>query len=147
MEEKNVHSQELSALTMAMKELLNHNRTQTADMRSMKDDMQCMKDDMRIQTMNVEVMKDDMHSQTVELENMQENMCYQARAISNMQQEIQYLRKKCSMMESSLQRVDTRQQYHQVMLKNNKWEKSPDSDDLDLYWASIQDNHSDCFRI
>ena len=88
-------------------------------------------------------MKEDMHSQTVELENMQENMCYQARAISNLQEEIRYLRKKCSVMESSLQRVDTRQQYHQVMLKNNKWEQSPDdSDDLNLYWTSIQDNHS-----
>jgi len=143
MEEKNVHSQELSALTMAMKELLNQSQIQTADMRSMKDDMQCMKDDMRIQTMNMEVMKDDMHSQTIELENMQENMCYQARAISNMQQEIQYLRKKCSVMESTLQRIDTRQQYHQVMLKNNKWEQSADdSDNLDRYWSSIQDNHS-----
>lgn len=170
MEEKNVHSQELSALTMAMKELLNQSQIQTADIQSMKDDirsmkenqsqiqtpavtkqddmlqsmkdeMKCMKNDMRVQTVNMEVMKNDMHSQTVELENMQENMCYQARAISNMQQEIQYLRKKCSMMESSLQKVDTRQQYHQVMLKNNKWENFEDGDShLDHYWRSIQNN-------
>ena len=166
MEEKNVYSQELSALTTAMKELLDHSRIQTADIQSMKDDiqsmkrnqsqiqiptitkqddmLQSMKDDMRAQTMNMEVTKDDMHSQTVELENMQENMCYQARAISNMQEEIRFLRKKCSVMESLLQQVDTRQQYHQVMLKNNKWEQSPDDSDdhLNLYWASIQDNHS-----
>jgi len=126
-----------------MKELLNQSHIQTADMRSMKDDMQCMKDDMRIQTMNMEVMQDDMHSQTVEFENMQENMCYQARAISNMQEEIRYLRKKCSVMESSLQKVDTRQQYHQVMLKNNKWELSlEDGGSLDRYLRSIQDDQS-----